>query len=132
MPATATRVPGTFCWPELCSVDAASSKKFYGLLFGWEPDDRHMPGGDYTIFTFATQRVGAMYQMAEHRKFAGILPHWNSYVAVTSTDETAKNTISLGGEVLREPFSMDANRLANLQDPTGAKFCIWEINGQPQ
>ena len=132
MPAMTTHVPGTFCWPELCSADAVVSKKFYAALFGWESSDMHMPGGDYTLFKLGNRRVGAMYQMTEDRKMAGILPHWNSYVAVISADETAKNTTSLGGKVLREPFGADANRMANLQDPTGAKFCIWEINQQPQ
>ena len=128
----AMNVPGTFCWPELCSTDAAVSKKFYASLFGWESSDVHMPGGEYTLFKLGHQRVGAMYQVTEERKIAGILPHWNCYVAVTSVDETAQNTTSLGGKVLREPFGTDGNRIANLQDPTGATFCIWEINEQPQ
>jgi len=132
MSAITMQVPGTFCWPELCSADAAASKKFYASLFGWASNDIHMPGGDYTLLKLGNQRVGAMYQMAEDRKIAGVLPHWNSYVAVISADETAKNAISLGGKVLREPFGADANRMANLQDPSGAKFCIWELNQQPQ
>ena len=132
MPAMTTHVPGTFCWPELCSADVAASKKFYASLFGWQSSDIHMPAGDYTLLKLDNQRVGAMYQMTEHRKIAGVLPHWNSYVAVISADETARNTTALGGKVLREPFGADANRMANLQDPTGAKFCIWEINEQPQ
>ena len=42
-----------------------------------------MPAGDYTLLKLGSQRVGAMYQMTEDRKIAGVLPHWNSYVAVT-------------------------------------------------
>jgi predicted enzyme related to lactoylglutathione lyase len=132
MPATTAHVPGIFCWPELCSADVAASKKFYASMFGWESSDIHMHAGDYTLLKLGSQRVGAMYQMTEHRKIAGILPHWNSYVAVVSADETAKNATILGGKVLREPFGADANRMANLQDPTGAKFCVWEISEQPQ
>lgn len=86
----------------------------------------------FTLLKLGKQRVGAMYPMTEDRKIAGVLPHWNSYVAVISADETAKNTTSLRGKVLREPFGADANRMANLQDPSGAQFCIWEINQQPQ
>ena len=127
MPLMTTHVPGTFCWPELCSADVLASKKFYTSLFGWHSSDIHMPAGDYTLLKLDNQRVWAMYQMTEHRKIAGVLPHWNSYVAVISADETARNTTALGGTVLREPFGADANRMANLQDPTGAKFCIWKI-----
>ena len=103
MTATTTHIPGTFCWPELCSADVAASKQFYASLFGWKSSDIHMPAGDYTLLKLGSQRVGAMYQMTEQRKIAGVLPHWNSYVAVISADETARNTIALGGKVLREP-----------------------------
>jgi len=132
MPATATNTPGTFCWPELCSADTSSSKKFYSSLFGWESSDMHMPEGDYTMLTIRGQNVGAMYQMAEKRKEAGILPHWNSYVAVANVDETATKASSLGGKVLMPPFEGDGNRMANLEDPTGAKFSVWQTKEMPQ
>ena len=99
--AMTTHIPGTFCWPELCSADVAASKQFYTSLFGWHSSDIHMPAGDYTLLKLDNQRVGAMYQMTEHRKIAGVLPHWNSYVAVISADETARNTTALGGTVLQ-------------------------------
>ncbi|MBI5094957.1 MAG: VOC family protein [Candidatus Hydrogenedentes bacterium] len=123
---------GTFCWPELCSADAKASKKFYSALFDWESDDLHMPEGDYTFLRLDGQRLGSMYQMKEERKLAGILPHWNSYVAVTDADEAAKTTTSLGGKVLTKPFDADGDRMANLQDPTGAKFCVWEARKQSE
>jgi uncharacterized protein len=132
MPTITNHIAGTFCWPELCSGDAPASKKFYSSMFGWESSDMHMPEGDYTIFKLGGPSVGAMYQMAEERKKAGIVPHWNSYVAVTNADETAKKAASLGGKVLMQPFDADANRMANLQDPTGANFSIWQAREQPE
>lgn len=121
---------GTFCWPELCSGDAAASKAFYGGVFGWEAHDKGMPEGAYTIFRSDGQDVGAMYEMNEERKRAGVRPHWNSYVAVADADETARKAAELGGKVLGGPFDgTDVDRMANLQDPEGVTFCIWQSMG---
>jgi len=126
MTVTTTQPHGTFCWPELCSGAAADSKEFYSSLLGWKSSDRHMPEGDYRIFKLGNESVGAMYQMKEERKKAGVLPHWNSYIAVSNADETVKKAASLGGKALMQPFDADGNRMANLQDPTGANFSIWQ------
>jgi predicted enzyme related to lactoylglutathione lyase len=126
MSITTTHPPGTFCWPELYSGPAADSKRFYSSLFGWKSSDMHMPEGDYTIFKLGDQSVSAMYQMKEDRSRAGVVPHWNSYVAVSNADETARKAASLGGKVLMQPGDADGNRMANLQDPTGANFSIWQ------
>jgi len=124
---------GTFCWPELCSDDAAASKKFYAGLFGWEANDMHMPEGDYSLFKLGGQNVGGLYQMKDDRKKAGVLPHWNSYIAVSDADETAKKAASLGGKVLMQPVDAGKDtRMANLQDPTGVNFCIWQGGSQPE
>jgi len=54
-------------------------------------------------------------------------PAWLSYVSVTSADDAAKKAKSLGGKLLQEPFDvMDVGRMANVQDPQGAKFALWQ------
>jgi hypothetical protein len=46
---------------------------------------------------------------------------------VTRADESAAKAKELGGKVLMEPFDvMDQGRMANIEDPTGASFAIWE------
>ena len=43
--------PGTFCWADLGTTDAAAAKEFYPRVFGWEAVDT--PAGDdatYTMF----------------------------------------------------------------------------------
>ncbi len=123
---------GTFCWPELCTSDASASRKFYGSLFGWDSGEVHMPEGDYTTFKFEGQNVGAMYQMKKERKKAGIKPHWNSYIAVEKAGEICQKAATFGGKVLMPPFDVEGDLMANLQDPTGAKFSIWEARGQSE
>ena len=126
--ATVTQhVPGTFCWPELGTLDQNGAKKFYGSLFGWSFRDNEIGNGEiYTIFTQGGADVGALYTLREQeRKMAP--PHWNAYVAVESADRSAEKAKQLGGTVLMDPFDVtDAGRMAVIQDPTGAVISLWE------
>jgi predicted enzyme related to lactoylglutathione lyase len=118
--------PGSFCWPELATSDAAGAKTFYTGVFGWDANDS--PAGPdmvYTMLQKSGKNVGALYGLGAQQK--GVPPHWNIYVAVASADETAKKAKGLGGKVLMEPFDvMDVGRMAIIEDKQGAKICIWE------
>jgi predicted enzyme related to lactoylglutathione lyase len=126
--ATVTQhAPGTFCWPELATLDQNGAKTFYTGLFGWSFRDLEIGNGEvYTIFTLKGADVGALYtQREEERKAAP--PHWNAYVAVEDADQAAAKAKQLGAQVLAEPFDvMDSGRMAVIQDPTGAVFCVWQ------
>jgi predicted enzyme related to lactoylglutathione lyase len=128
MPEVKSHAPGSFCWIELATSDPDGAKKFYSGLFGWEAQDT--PAGPDMIYTMLTIRgldVGAMYKLGEEEKKHGVPPHWNSYVAVESVDETARKAAALGGTVLVEPFDvMEHGRMAVLQDPLGAAICAWQ------
>lgn len=127
-----THAIGTFCFPGLCSGDAAKSKKFYSSLFGWEAQDISMSGGGYTVFKMKGQNATSMYEMKPERLNAGVVPHWNAYVAVEDAAQTAQKAASLGAKVLNDPFDAGGDRMANLQDPTGAKFSLWQFNKAPE
>jgi len=120
--------PGVFCWPELATTDAAAAKTFYGGLFGWIHRDAPAgPGRSYTIFSLAGRDAAALYSLAEATGERGVPPHWNSYVAVASADESARVATSLGGTVLSDPFDVGTNgRTAVVEDPQGATLCLWE------
>jgi hypothetical protein len=106
---------------------------FYASLFGWTGDDAPIPqGGVYTMLKLSGQDVGAMTPLQEDQKKAGVPPHWMSYVAVASADDSAKTAATLGGTVVAGPFDvMDAGRMAVIQDPTGAMFCLWQAKATP-
>lgn len=118
--------PGSFCWPELATSDAAGAKTFYTGLFGWNANDS--PAGPdmiYTMLQKSGKSVGALYGLGPQQK--GVPSHWNIYVAVASADETAKKAKELGGNVLMEPVDvMDVGRMAIIKDKQGATFCVWE------
>jgi uncharacterized protein len=117
--------PGMFCWVELATKDGPAAKKFYTSLFDWGVNDVESDAGTYSMVQKRGKDAGALYQLGPQQK--GVPPHWNSYICVTSADEYVAKAKKLGGTVVTEPFDvMDQGRMANIQDPTGASFAIWE------
>ncbi len=117
--------PGTISWSDLGTTDPEAAKAFYNGLFGWEPDDRPIPdGGAYTMLLKGGKEAAALSAAQE-----GMPAAWNTYVTVQSADDAAAKAAELGGTVLAEPFDvMEAGRMAVIQDPMGAVFCLWEPN----
>jgi predicted enzyme related to lactoylglutathione lyase len=114
--------PGTFSWTDLTTPDAGAAKEYYGGLFGWEFEDNPVPGdGVYVMARLDGRAAAAMYETTERH------PAWASYVTVEDADEVTARARELGANVLAEPFDvMDVGRMATLQDPTGAVFCVWQ------
>lgn len=125
MPLIDTYAPGTFCWAELGTPDAAAATRFYAALFGWTAEDRPM-GSDafYTMLHSDGRSAAALYQQeaAQHDP-----PRWLSYISVASASDAAARAKALGGAVLMEPFDvLDVGRMAMVQDPAGAVVALWE------
>jgi predicted enzyme related to lactoylglutathione lyase len=123
--------PGTFCWADLGTTDAAAAKTFYTSVFGWEATDA--PAGDtgvYTTFKLDGRDVAALYEMGEEER-EQLTPHWSSYVSVEDVDAAAARARELGAELTAEPLDvMEAGRLAVVRDPTGALVHLWQARGQ--
>jgi len=126
MPVIESYAPGTFCWAELGTPDAATAKRFYTSLFGWTAEDRPMgPDGYYTMLQVDGRAAAALYQ--QEAGSHGAPPHWLSYISVASANDVACRAKDLGGTALMEPFDvLDVGRMALLQDPTGAVVALWE------
>ena len=128
MPEVTSHAPGSFCWIELNTSDSAAAKKFYQGLFDWQAED--MPAGPdmvYTMLKIKGLEVGAMCNLQPEQKAHGVPPHWMTYVAVESADDAAKKAASLGATVMAGAFDvMDVGRMAIIQDPQGATFCVWQ------
>ena len=120
--------PGSFCWIELSTTDQSASKSFYASLFHWVADDRPMgPNQFYTMFQIEGRNAAAAYTILQDEIAMGVPPHWNLYIAVDSADDIAGRAAELGGKVLAPAFDvMDVGRMAVIQDPTGAVFCVWQ------
>lgn len=125
--------PGAFCWIELGTTDANSGKKFYTSIFGWSAKDMPAgPSGVYTIFELQGRAAAAGYGLNPTQRAQGVPPHWMLYVGVDNADTSAARATQLGGNLVMQPFDvMDAGRMAVLQDPTGAYFCLWQARRNP-
>jgi uncharacterized protein len=123
--------PGTFCWADLGTTDAASAKTFYARVFGWEAVDAPAgDGGTYTTFKLDGRDVAALYEMGEQER-EQLTPHWSSYVSVEDVDAAAARARELGAEVMADPLDvMEAGRMAVVRDPTGALVHLWQPRGQ--
>lgn len=118
--------PGTFCWIELGTSDAAAAKQFYQSLFAWTAAEYPMGEmGTYYVFQKNGKDVAAMYQLTPD--MAGVPAHWLSYLAVADADASSAKIASLGGTVVNGPFDVgDMGRMAVIADPQGAHFAIWQ------
>lgn len=87
MPLIDTYAPGTFCWADLGTPDAAAATRFYTALFGWTAEARPMgPDAAYTMLHSDGRSVAALYQQeaAQHNP-----PQWLSYISVAGASDAA-------------------------------------------
>ena len=128
MPVFTVHAPGTFSWPELGTTDQTAAKEFYTSLFGWQFSDSDMgPMGTYTIFKRDGVDVAALYTLEPKMREMGVPPNWGAYVTVEDADAAAAKAASLGATVINGPFDvMEHGRMAVIQDPQGAVFCVWQ------
>jgi predicted enzyme related to lactoylglutathione lyase len=119
--------PGTFCWADLGTTDAAAAQEFYTGLFGWDAEP--LPageGGVYVMFRLGGRDVAALYEMGDAER-AQLSAHWSSYVSVDDVSVVANRARELDAQILAQPFDvMDSGRMAVLRDPTGAHLHLWE------
>jgi hypothetical protein len=120
--------PGTFCWIELNTTDQNAAKKFYSSLFGWEVQDSPMgPDEFYTMFNLNGRTAAAGFTMKAEQRAQGVPPHWGIYIEVEDADAAVAKAKQLGGNVIAPAFDvMEYGRMAVIQDPTGAYFCVWQ------
>lgn len=128
MPEVTDYAPGTFCWVELSTTDAAAAKRFYTDLFGWNVVDTPAgPDMTYTMLQVDGKDIGALYEMENERKSQGVPPNWLSYISVKSADDSAAAGEKLGGTITMAAFDvMEVGRMAILRDPTGAVIALWQ------
>lgn len=87
------------------------------------------PNDFYTIFKLEGRDAAAGCTLRPEQRTQGVPPHWMIYVTVDNADTSAAKAQQLGGTVFAPPFDvMDAGRMAVIQDPTGAIFCVWQPN----
>jgi len=128
MSATPKHLPGSFCWAEVGTVNAAKTKAFYSELFGWTYQDQ--PAGEFGTYTMVKtggKDLAGLFELPPNLRQMGVPPHWMSYIAVDDADAAAAKVKKHGGSVQQGPFDvMTHGRMAVCQDPTGAMFSLWQ------
>lgn len=114
--------PGAPSWFELHTRDLEGAIAFYEQAFGWTVE-------------VAADEPGFRYRLAVHdgAQVAGVmdasafLPDgapscWGVYFAVEDADATIERAVAFGATVLLPAEDTPYGRLAELADPTGARF----------
>ncbi len=93
-----SRVHGSPTWFESLTSDMGRATTFYSQLFGWT--SRLVPMGPMNYTTFANGGEDMAGMMAITPEM-GVMPsHWGTYFTVTNADESARQTVDLGGTLM--------------------------------
>ncbi|MFJ9419158.1 VOC family protein [Streptomyces sp. NPDC101227] len=122
-------VPGSPCWLDLGApaVDAAAA--FYGAVFDWQAAPYGEDAGGYTLFRLDGKVVGAVGPLTE----AGARSSWTIYFNTPDAEATIASAERAGGAVRTPPAEVGdtEGRFAQLTDPQGAYFAIWQPGRYP-
>jgi uncharacterized protein len=115
---------GAVVWNELNTRDTATSKTFYGAVFGWTFAEREFETGNYTSLKAGEDPVGGMIDITG-RVPDEVPAHWLVYFATDDTATTIEKAKGSGGDVLFGPQEIsEVGRIAVLKDPFGAVFAL--------
>ncbi|MEU9074153.1 VOC family protein [Kitasatospora sp. NPDC004745] len=114
---------GAPCWIDLGSPDVAATAEFYGKVFGWTFESAGPETGGYGFLQLNGRTVAAVGPLQDQ----GARSAWTTYFHTSDADATVKAVEQAGGTV-RVPAMdvMTAGRMAQLTDPQGAEFAVWQ------
>ncbi|MBV8227737.1 MAG: VOC family protein [Verrucomicrobia bacterium] len=121
-----TEVPGTLCWADLATSDQQAAAAFYRSLFGWELE----PGTDHPDYLHITYQGQFMGGIPPVKASAGKPSHWLLYFLVERIDTSVEQAKKTGGQVLVPTTEVEkVGRFAIVQDPQGAVFALFQLDG---
>ncbi|MFE0375055.1 VOC family protein [Streptomyces inhibens] len=117
-------VPGSPCWLDLGAPDVEVATAFYRAVFGWQAEPHGDQAGGYTLFRHDGKAVGAVGPLTED----GARSAWTIYFNTPDADATVQAVEQAGGAVRTAPAEVGADdgRFAQLTDPQGAEFAVWQ------
>ncbi|GAA1235863.1 VOC family protein [Kitasatospora nipponensis] len=116
-------VPGSPCWVDLGAADVAAATAFYTAVFDWEAEQFGPEEGGYLVLRLGGKPIGAIGRLTEE----GARSAWMTYFTTADADATAQAVLKAGGSLRGEPFDADgAGRIAQLTDPQGGQFAVWQ------
>ena len=109
------------CHFEFMSDDPEKCRKFYGSVFGWELDDKSMPG--YTMINTGSEPCGGMMQRPSEAPHACL----NVYFQVDDIPGTLERIQAAGGTIhVGETEIPDVGWFAFAADTEGVTFGLFK------
>ncbi|MGP3998825.1 VOC family protein [Streptomyces sp. 8N706] len=125
----AVTVPGSLCWTELYTSDAAAAKDFYRSVFSWNTEDLPVAGITYTVVapSGGGQEAlhGGIMQLPPENLEAGTVSSWHPYFEVPDCDAAVATATEHGATAIIPAEDAEGiGRLAMFVDPFGARFAV--------
>jgi predicted enzyme related to lactoylglutathione lyase len=115
--------PGAPCWLDIGSPDLDATSAFYRKVLGWEFESAGPEAGGYGMYLLDGKRVAAGGPFQEEGQKSG----WIIYFQVRDVDAATEAVQQAGGVVRVAPMDvMEAGRMAQVTDPTGGEFALWQ------
>jgi predicted enzyme related to lactoylglutathione lyase len=111
--------PGAITYLHIPADDVRRAAAFYGNVFGWKVDGAD---SDRPSFDDAGGHVSGAW-MRDHpaSREPGLLP----YIYVEDVEETARQVVAHGGEIVLNPFPEGRLTVATFRDPAGNVIGLW-------
>ncbi|GAA1977555.1 VOC family protein [Catenulispora subtropica] len=126
---TSENTPNLPGWIDLGSPDPGASAEFYGRVFGWTAEQMMEPsdeGPGYWMFRKDGKAVGGLGGLMD----PAAKPDWTTYMRVTDAAATVATAEANGAKVRVPPMPIpDQGLLAQLTDPAGGEFALWQPAG---
>jgi predicted enzyme related to lactoylglutathione lyase len=123
---TLVREPGTLIWNECNTRDVETARRFYREALDLDTRPMEMEGTEvqgYFGLVAGGETVGGMQDITG-RFPDEVPPHWMAWFAADDTDSTVDAAVKANATVVVPPADQPYGRMAGLQDPWGAVFCI--------
>ena len=116
--------PGTPCWTDLMTTDAAAARDFYSALFGWHIEVGGPETGNYGMCTVNGREVAGIGGMQGEETHP---PVWTTYLATDDAQVTLEAAEKLGANVLVPVMDiMEFGRMGVFQLPSGGAVGLWQ------
>lgn len=124
--------PGSLAWTELTTYDPEGAREFYGLVFGWQPEEQQDGPAGYVGWRLGNRIVAGMTPPVDENWPADLPAYWGVYFAVEDADATLARVAELGGTVMVPPRDVPLGRFGMVIDPQGGAFAVIALNRPEQ
>ena len=122
------RKAGEFCWINVLTPNPAESKAWFSEILGWTYSDLAGMGDSIKV---NGREIGGLFDLNSPNTPPGTPPLIGVMVKTDDADATSAKANTLGGRAKPAFDIMDAGRMAEIKDPSGAQIDVWQPIKQP-